>query len=388
MKNNSIAICVITFNRPKSLDRLLTSLSNAIYEDKVNLIISIDKNNTPENNECIKIAKKYKWIYGNKKIIIQNEHLGLKNHILKCGSLTKEYNNIILLEYDIIVSKNFFNYTKCIINFYKNNTTIAGYSLYSFEKNPCDMTPFYPLKNEKDTYFIQFASSWGQIINKKDWNNFINWYKNFNEKFDKSLPQYIKNWNENSWLKYYQEYLIENNKYFVYPYNSYATNCSDIGSHTKNKHNSFQVSLYNGINTKYNFQDFDNTSIKYDMYFENSNISYFLNTKHDIECDFYSNKTNYKQNYLLTRKKLNYKIIKKYDLELYPYEQNIINNIKGNDLYLYDLTKKQKNKFKKSNNYYSYIYKLGKIYKKNILGLYSYLNKLVLRKIIDKLKRI
>ena len=388
MKNSSIAICVITFNRPASLNRLLTSLSNAIYDDKVNLIISIDKNNTPENNECIKISKKYKWIYGNKKVIIQNEHLGLKNHVLKCGNLTNEYDNIILLEDDIIVSKNYFNYAKYVINFYKNNNNIAGYSLYSFEKNPCDMTPFYPLKNEKDTFFIQFASSWGQIINKKEWNNFIKWYKNFNETFDKYLPQYIKNWNKNSWLKYYQEYLIENNKYFVYPYNSYTTNCSDTGSHTKNKHNSFQVSLYNGINIKYNFQDFDNTSIKYDMYFENANINYFLNTKYDIECDFYSNKTYYKHKYLLTRKKLNYKIIKKYDLELYPYEQNIINNIIGDDLYLYDLTKEQKNKFKKRNDYYSYIFKLGKIYKKNILGLYLYFNKLVLKKIIDKLKRI
>lgn len=388
MKNSSIAICVITFNRPASLNRLLTSLSNAIYDDKVNLIISIDKNNTPENNECIKISKKYKWIYGNKKVIIQNEHLGLKNHVLKCGNLTNEYDNIILLEDDIIVSKNYFNYAKYVINFYKNNNNIAGYSLYSFEKNPCDMTPFYPLKNEKDTFFIQFASSWGQIINKKEWNNFIKWYKNFNETFDKYLPQYIKNWNKNSWLKYYQEYLIENNKYFVYPYNSYTTNCSDIGSHTKNKHNSFQVSLYNGINIKYNFQNFDNTSIKYDMYFENTNINYFLNTKYDIECDFYSNKTYYKHKYLLTRKKLNYKIIKKYDLELYPYEQNIINNIIGDDLYLYDLTKQQKNKFKKRNDYYNYIFKLGKIYKKNILGLYLYFNKLVLKKIIDKLKRI
>ena len=52
--------------------------------------------------------------------------------------------------------------------------------------------------------------------------------------------------------------------------------------------------------------------------------------------------------YLITTKKLHYKIIKSWSLSLIPYELNIYNDIFGQDLFMYDLTQENKNDKKKS----------------------------------------
>ena len=101
---NSITIVVVTYNRANSLDRLLNSLNNVNYlDDKVNLYISIDKENTDKHKEVVKIAQEFKWKYGEKILNIEETNLGLKEHILKCGNLTNIYENVIVLEDDIVV---------------------------------------------------------------------------------------------------------------------------------------------------------------------------------------------------------------------------------------------------------------------------------------------
>ena len=57
------------------------------------------------------------------------------------------------------------------------------------------------------------------------------------------LPKYITQWNTQSWLKYFMRYIVETNKYFVYPYFSLTTNVSEVGEHCKIPNNDFQVSL-------------------------------------------------------------------------------------------------------------------------------------------------
>ena len=171
--NNPVIVCV-AFNRKKSLVRLLKSLDNAKYEEKVKLIISIDKG---DNEEVVNYANKFQWNYGEKEIIYQEINLGLKKHILKCGDLTEKYGSIILLEDDLYVSPYFYDYAKQAINFYKEDENISQISLYKYPVNNFTKDMFLALEDGSDNFFMTVASSWGQIWTYKQWKDFRKWFR-------------------------------------------------------------------------------------------------------------------------------------------------------------------------------------------------------------------
>ena len=145
MKKVDIAIVVVTFNRPNSLERLLKSLYYSDYTGYSDIIlyISIDFS---DNSECQKIAESFDWIHGDKIIISHNSNLGLKKHILSCGDLVKKHDAIIVLEDDLLVSPQYFKFAVSAYDFYKNDSRIAGISLYNYNYNEnayCGFEPIY-----------------------------------------------------------------------------------------------------------------------------------------------------------------------------------------------------------------------------------------------------
>lgn len=134
------AIVIATYNRPKSLERLLTVVANANYDGYANipLIISVDGGG---NITCKVIAQEFKWKYGEKVVINHYENLGLKRHIISCGDLTKTYGAIIMLEDDTVVSPYFYDYAVQTSTYYQNDTKIAGVSLFFFKKFRDDTNP-------------------------------------------------------------------------------------------------------------------------------------------------------------------------------------------------------------------------------------------------------
>lgn len=128
---SSLAIVVIAFNRKKSLERLLNSLNklNVRKDEDIVLHISIDKSKemSKENSEVIEYAKQFQWNFGTKIVDCKKENMGLRNHILECGKLTNRYENVIVLEDDIVVSPLMYTYAKQVIEFYKENKDIAGF---------------------------------------------------------------------------------------------------------------------------------------------------------------------------------------------------------------------------------------------------------------------
>lgn len=79
-----IAIVVVSYNRPTSLNRLLTSLSLAYYPTKsIELIISIDYSGS---NDCSEIASNYVWGHGIKYVVSHDVKLGLRKHIISVGN--------------------------------------------------------------------------------------------------------------------------------------------------------------------------------------------------------------------------------------------------------------------------------------------------------------
>ncbi|GAA0077115.1 hypothetical protein UT300005_14930 [Clostridium sp. CTA-5] len=343
-----LTIVIIAFNRLDSLKRLLSSISLAEYAQKANLIISIDKGN--DNQDVLEYSNKFIWNNGEKIVIYQSENLGLRKHVLKCGDLTYKYGNIIMLEDDLFVAPGFYNFAQSAIKYYENNDKIAGISLYSHKRNVHNNKIFYNLRDESDIFFMQFPSSWGQSWTCKQWDSFKKWYKNnCNElKNKKNIPDNVLNWPESSWLKYFISYMIETNKFFVYPNESFSTNYGDKGTHFSMDTGIYQVPLTSRKDVNYKFKDINDSISIYDAFFENMKIIDLYNNKinkKQVLIDFYGQKYNkIKTKYLLTSKRLDYEILKSYDGSLIPYELNIINQISGNDIFLYNISKDVSNK--------------------------------------------
>lgn len=338
MKSGGIAIVVVAYNRSDSVRRLLGSLLKANYSQSATLIISVDKSDTDEVGH---LADEFVWPYGEKRVVKHSENLGLRKHILGIGDYLNKYDAIIVLEDDLIVSSNFFIYAKQAIDYYYEDERVAGISLYSFAINYQTFYPFIPQHSDYDTYFIQCAQSWGQIWMKNQWSDFKEWYeKHENDGFDsRFLPHAICSWSSKSWLKYHTRYCIEMNRYFVYPYFSLTSNCGESGTHLKYASPVFQRVLdENSPTHKYVFPELNNEAVKYDGFFEAERIYNVLGMSKDELClDLTNSKFFYEvKPFLLSTRRLGYKVVEEYGLSYSPIEMNVLNKAPGNLIFLYD----------------------------------------------------
>src|SRR5450759_1835095 len=124
LNKSKISIVVVGYNRLHSIARLLNSLLTANYPNNdIPLVISIDCSNDKELYDYI---INFEWLFGDKYVFIQEKLLGLKDHIFKCGDLTRYFKAIILFEDDIYVSPEFYNYAHAAIEKYKDDKRISG----------------------------------------------------------------------------------------------------------------------------------------------------------------------------------------------------------------------------------------------------------------------
>lgn len=334
----NIPIVIAAYNREHTLCRLLSSLAKAHYTAPVKLIISIDAGGPDSVN---KIAEDFVWQYGPKEIITHQENLGLRRHILSCGDLSNQYDGIILLEDDLYVSPWFYHYTIAALDFYKECKEVCGVSLYSYQYNETALLPFKPLNDGSDVYFMQLPCSWGQAWLKEHWTVFRAWYDlNSASSFqdDATLPANIAFWPATSWKKYFLKYMVETNKFFIYPHLSQTTNFGDKGQHHQGT-NVFQVPLASGDAVDYRFRDFADCPVKYDVFCEL--LPECLNSlsggtlPDDLSVDLYGAKRhdNLTNEYVITSKQCR-SYSESFGRRMTPQELNIINRIEGNDLFL------------------------------------------------------
>ncbi|MBN2485917.1 MAG: glycosyltransferase family 2 protein [Bacteroidales bacterium] len=265
------AIIVAAYNRPESLKRALNSVARASYNGYCNITLVISIDGGGSNNILVReVANEFAWALGEKKIIAHKKNIGLREHILSCGDLTDVYENIILIEEDCYVSRNFYRFAEKALAFYNAENSIAGISLYAHSYYEAAAMPFQPLCDGYDVYFMQVPSSWGQAWTKEQWKRFRN-YHNSSPKISLNdcIPETVKRWPESSWKKYFYKYMANNNLFIVYPHCSFSTNFGDEGTHETSATDLFQVNLENAINfAEYSFAPFPESCNKYDSYSE------------------------------------------------------------------------------------------------------------------------
>lgn len=345
MNTNRIAIVVVAYNRVDSFTRLLKSLQKVDFEgQQVPLIISIDYSG---ENKVFEAADQFVWNFGEKRIIRHETNLGLKKHILSCGDLLEDYDAIIVLEDDLMVSPAMYSYAWQAVERYQNDDRIAAISLYAKQWSEPAWMPFAPAHSGSDVYFIQTAESWGQIWMRNQWNDFKEWYAKNNQSFydDDRIPAEVCRWDDRSWKKYHIKYCIEKNKYTVYPYEGLTTCMGAMGEHTKRNTSIVQVPILERKRENFIFADLDDeTTVKYDAFMER-----VLDNDPETCMDLYGQKRNYDGfRYVISSKILDYRVVDSFDLALRPHEENILHAIKGSFFYQYDLHFPEQNPKKKS----------------------------------------
>lgn len=266
------AIIVPVFSKAKSLQRLLDSLNRAHYpDDGVTLIISADGGAT---EEVLQIADLFRFVHGKKEVIKRENNMGLREHIMWCGDQSQKYGSVIILEDDLYVDEHYYSYSTAAIHYYSDQKDIAGISLYAQRYNPMAKLAFDPMFNGYSTYFMQLPSSWGQAWTAGQWSLFRQWYEGADTDSvyrNPRIPRTVKNWPETSWKKYFFAFMVENNLWFVYPYQSYTTNCADeVGVHMLEQTSLHHVPLgaFGRPADAFKFCEQENSEVRYDSFLE------------------------------------------------------------------------------------------------------------------------
>ncbi len=335
------AIIVIGFNRPNSLQRLLSSLEQADYSipstdsySDVCLVISVDHCDSNAGDEVRKLAEDFHWSHGEKRLIFHDQNLGLRKHVLSCGDLSREYGAVIVLEDDLSVGSAFYRYATEALGFTDTNDAIGGVSLYNHRTNFLNRLPFTPIHDGYDNYYLQIAQSWGQAWTKSQWNGFRSWYDELASQPEAMetipptapIPKSVANWPKSSWLKYCIWYLAETNKYFLYPHVAHSTNHSDSGTHMEKVSTVWQVPLAFG-ERPFSFSSLDQSLSRYDSFFEIApenlkKIAPHL-AEYDFDVDLFGTKTcdQLQRPYVLTSKVTTSPILE-FGLTKKPFEAN------------------------------------------------------------------
>ena len=170
--DNNLAVVIFAYNRFLHFKKTFSALLNNEKINQFRIYVFIDgpKNDHDKNqSQLIENFLKEKKL-GNKITIYKNyKNKGLKKSIIEgVSEVFKEYSKVVVLEDDVITSKNFIKFMSESLNYYEKDQhigTITGYSFINLEKN-------YPYS----TYLSKRHASWGWGTWEKNWEK-INWDK-------------------------------------------------------------------------------------------------------------------------------------------------------------------------------------------------------------------
>lgn len=375
-----VAVVAIGYNRIDSMKRLLESLSRAKYSGPVPLVISIDASGCQPLYDYVQT---FNWEYGDKYVLIKEQRLGLRDHIIACGDLTKYFKAVIILEDDIFVSEYFYDYVKKAVDLYDKDERIGGISLYrpNMDRNlPIDF-----VVDGNDTFAYQNVESWGQCWTERMWREFREWYKDTPE-HDFSLvdmPAFMKAWKK-AWSKFYMAFQIETGRYFIYPSVSHTTCFSEAGVHG-NTSSIGQTVLLSG-KKNYELKPFEQLTC-YDIYGTNRDVYKWMGLSESELCvDFNGTHDNANHcRYILSPYKYPYRIVKEFALSLRPIELNVKYQLSGKGLYLYDTVDGSKKIVEKSYPVSLAYYHIRQL---NVRVLYKYVASYTKEHLSDRVKKL
>ena len=267
MKNNNLApVIIFTYNRLDTLMIVIENLQKNILASETEIFIFSDQAKKEKDIQAVTEVREFLYrVAGFKSINIieRKENYGLARNIIEgVTDIINKYEKVIVLEDDLITSKNFLNYMNDTLEFYKNDDSIFAISGFCWD--------LATLKNLDDDTFIAYRpASWGWATWKDQWEN-IDWnikdYETFIKdkkaikKFNRGgmdmarMLRHFKEGKNNSWAIRWAYAMSKQNKYCIYPKISKVQNIGfgDTATHCTGEH-IHKTMLDDSKNTKFKF---------------------------------------------------------------------------------------------------------------------------------------
>jgi hypothetical protein len=339
------AIAIAAYNRPESVERLLRSLRQACYPVAAPLIIAIDRTDRKSgeqgqaaNTAVFELACRFDWPHGPKEVIYHEEHLGLIGNVFFCGSLSRRYGSVVLLEDDLYVSRLFYPYALQALEFYGGDPRIAGFALNTLWFNGFTHQPFVPYLDDSDTFFLQLSTPQGQVYTAEQWAAFATWVETADTRITPTdnLHEMFGRFPGTDWLQTKAKYLVTTGRTYVYPRESLTTNFGEVGTHFRRPTTFFQVPLQH-FRQHFRFQPLDEAIAVYDAFFEilpnrlNRLTGIFGDYHYDV--DLYATKSprQFQADYVLTSRPCRAPL-RSFGKVMRPMEANVVANVPGDDI--------------------------------------------------------
>jgi hypothetical protein len=247
--NNLSPIIIFTYNRLDTLKIVIKNLQSNFFAKESDLFIFSDFAKKDKDIESVnKVRCFLHTIDGFKSISIieRKENHGLAKNIIEgVTDIINKYEKVIVLEDDLITSKNFISYMNQALDFYKDDKRIFAISGYTGD--------LPSLKNlDEEGYLSYRPSSWGWATWKEEWDkndwevkDFEDFIKDKNavKKFNRGgidMTRMLKHCMEgknHSWAIRWSYTMYKLDKYCFYPkkskvqnigFGENATNCTGV----------------------------------------------------------------------------------------------------------------------------------------------------------------
>ena len=172
---NRPPIALMVYNRPSHTKLTLDALINNIGADKSYLFVFSDgpKNQSDIQavNEVRALVKNYSDNFKQFEIVERESNIGLAQSVISgVTDIVNQFGTVIVLEDDIVSSRNMLNYFQATLDFYENTELVYSISAYSNPKHRFEVPNYY----NYDAYFIPRMMCWGWATWADRWKN-ANW---------------------------------------------------------------------------------------------------------------------------------------------------------------------------------------------------------------------
>ncbi|PBK99289.1 hypothetical protein ARMGADRAFT_1124743 [Armillaria gallica] len=251
-----VDVSIITKDRPHSLARLLSSLSNGrFYGDRLDLRINLEQSS---DEATMHLTRNFQWTHGSVFVHHRVIHGGLLPAVVESWYPNSNHSYGLLLEDDVELSPLFYAWIKMTILRYRYgeecnvSPQLFGVSLYqqkhielhSDGRRQFDARAlFESLKLPVSApYLSQIPCSWGAVYFPEHWREFHDYlsvrFSEISLKIDATVvPEVRSNQWRKSWKKYFIELVYLRGYVMLYPnfadFVSLSTNHLEVGSHVK-----------------------------------------------------------------------------------------------------------------------------------------------------------
>lgn len=259
---NTPTIVIAAYQRPKSLRALLASLDRADIASGTRLIISID-GGAPEQPTIRRIADDYDWAVGPKEVV-EHDHLGLVGHFHRCGDLSAEQGDIVLLEDDLLVGPAFHRWATTALDHARDDERIAGVSLAAPWFDGYRQLPFEPIDDGSDGIYMQVPWYDGMAWTPDMWQRFRKWDA------DPTVPVHasLDTLDDDEWFPTAMRYLVASDSFYLLPRHAQVTNTGAAGAHFDERTDVFQARISLATPHVWRLRGLDDSLAVYDDHME------------------------------------------------------------------------------------------------------------------------